>query len=288
MVTSRFDPKLIVTYSLYTFEQETYLQMLPTDFQDASNRGDGLGLTIWLWPAVLPILLILYWLTSSVVLATLIPSVITALPALRTGWWIRSFELSLGCRTRAHTLWFFYLADALWLSAASALITVLILIMINAKFGIQPNMTKFATAMLIIVGGVVLTTLIGLYAAYLAWRNSIRVWVHPKTYQWTNGVKERLCRLAFQPQRFNHAVFILGTSFVTPCLLTGTAALIALTAHGGQLSPAMENLSIAVMLFFFVVLPLFSIAVYIRVSHSILAQNPSECWQYTDRDRVEP
>ena len=262
--------------------------MLPTDNKDASTRGDGLGLTIWLWPAVLPVLLVIYWLTSSVVVATLIPSVITAIPALKTGWWIRGYELRLGCRTRANTLWFFYLADALWLSAASAFTTVLILFFINAKIGIQPNMTKFATAMLIIAGGVVLTTLIGLYASYLAWRNSIRVWVHPKTYQWTNGVEEKLCRLAFEPQRFNHTVFILGTSFVTPCLLSGTAVLIALTGHGGRLSPLMEYLSIAVMLFFFVVLTSLAIAVYVRVSGSILARNPSECWQRTDRDRVEP
>jgi len=137
--------------------------MLPSDNKDAPKRGDGLGLTIRLWPAVL---LVIYWLTSSVVVATLIPSVITALPALRTGWWIRGYELRLGCRTRANTLWCFYLADALWLSAASAFTTVLILIIINAKIGIQPNMTKFATAMLIIAGGVVLTTLIGLYASY--------------------------------------------------------------------------------------------------------------------------
>jgi hypothetical protein len=216
--------------------------------------------------------------------ATLIPSVITALPALRTGWWIRGYELRLGRRTRAHTLWFFYLADALWLSAASAFATVLILIIINSKFGIQPNMTKFATAMVIIAVGVVLTTIIGLYASYVAKRNSIRVWVHPKTYQWTNGVEEKLGRLAFRPQRSNHAVFILGISFVTPCLLSGTAVLIALTAHGGRLSPLMEYLSLAVMLFFFVVFPLLAIAVFVRVFSSILAQNPSECWQRTDRD----
>ncbi len=31
---------------------------------------------------------------------------------------------------------------------------------------------------------------------------------------------------------------LLGTSFVTPSLLSGTAVLIALTGHGGRLTPA--------------------------------------------------
>lgn len=81
---------------------------------------------------------------------------------------------------------------------------------------------------------------------------------------------------------------LLGTSFVTPSLLSGTAVLIALTEHGERLSPLMEYVSIAVMLFFFVVLPSLAIAIYARVSASILARNPCECWQHTDRDGVEP
>lgn len=262
--------------------------MWHTDSQDASKRSDGLGKTVWLWPAVLPALLLLYWLTSSVVVATLIPSVIAALPALRTGWWIRGHELSLGCRIRANILWYFYLADALWLAAATAFTTVLILILISSQIGIQPNMTKFATAMLTIAAGVVMTTLIGLYAAFCAWRNPIRVWVHPKTYQWTRGVDEMLYRLTFQPQRFNHAVFILGTSLVTPCLLSGTAVLIAFTAHGERLSPMMQYLSLTVMLFFFVVMPISAVVAYGKVAGPVIAQQPSECWQRANTDRVDP
>ncbi len=257
--------------------------MLHRDYQDASQRDDGLGKTVWLWPAVLPILLLIYWLTSSVFVATLIPSVIAAFPALRTGWWLRAYELSLGYRMRANALWYFYLADALWLAAASAFATVVILIVINTRIGIQPDMTKFATAMLTIASGVVLTTLIGLYAAFQAWRHSIRVWIHPKTHQWTGGVEEKLSRLAFQPQRLNHGVFILGTSLVVPGLLGGTAMLIALTGNGGRMTPAMEYLSLAVMLLFFVALPIVSIIAYIGVSGSVLANNPSDCWQQTNQ-----
>lgn len=240
-------------------------------------------MTVWLWPAVLPILLLVYWLTSSVVVATLIPSVIAALPALRTGCWLRAYELSLGCRTRANALWYFYLANALWLAAASAFGTVVILIIISSRIGVQPDMTKFATAMLTIASGVGLTTLIGLYAAYHAWRHSIRVWVHPNTFQWASGIEEKLARLTFQPQRLNHGVFILGTSLVVPSLLGGTSILIALTGNGERLSPAMEYLSLAVMLLFFVILPILSIVAYIAIAGSILANNPSDCWQQPNR-----
>ncbi len=256
--------------------------------QDAPSRDRGLGKTVWLWPAVLPILVLVYWLTSSVVVATLIPSVIAALPALRTGWWLRAYELSLGCRTRANVLWYFYLADALWQAAASAFVTVVILIIINMRIGIQPDMTKFATAMLTIAGGVYLTTLIGLYAAFYAWRHSIRVWIHPKTHQWTGGVEEKLCLLVFQPQRLNHGVFILGTSLVVPGLLSGTVMLIAITGNGGRMNPAMEHLSLAIMLLYFVALPIVSIIAYVGISGVILARNPSDCWQHTDKNQVAP
>lgn len=262
--------------------------MLHKTYLDAPSRDRGLGMTVWLWPTVLPILLLVYWFTSSVVVATLIPSVIAALPALRTGWWLRAYELGLGCRTRANALWYFYVADALWLAAASAFATIVILIIINTRIGIQPDMTKFATAMLTITGGVGLTTLIGLYAAFHAWRHSIRVWIHPKTHQWTGGVEEKLCRLVFQPQRLNHGTFILGTSLVVPGLLGGTATLIAITGNGGRMNPAMEHLSLTVMLLFFVALPIVSIIAYIGISGLILARNPSDCWQNTDRNHVDP
>ncbi len=254
---------------------------------DAPARGRGLGTTVWLWPAVLPILLLIYWLTSSIVVATMIPSVIAALPALRTGWWLRAYEMSHGDRNRANTLWYFYLADALWLAAASAFASVVILVIISFIIGIQPDMTKFATAMLTIAGGVGLTTFIGLYAAFRAWRHSIRVWVHPKTYRWTNGAEEMLSRLTFHPQRLNHGVFILATSAVVPSLLSGTAILIAFTASGGRLSPAVEYVSLAVMLLFFVILPLISAIVCMGISDSILARNPSDCWQQGSGDRVD-
>ncbi len=140
-------------------------------------------------------------------------------------------------------------------------------------------MTKFATAMLIIALGVMLTSLIGLGSSYNARRNSIRVWIHPRTYQWAHGNPQNLSRLSFQPQRLNHGVFILGTSLMLPCLLSGTLLLIVLTADGRALSPAMNLISLGVMLTFFVFLPLMAIVAYIWISGLILATQPNECWQ---------
>ena len=173
--------------------------MLHPSRHDTSKYGNGLGKTVWLWPAVLPLLLLAYWLTSSVVVATLIPSIIATLPTLRTGWWLRAYELSLGHRARAQALWYFHLADALWMAAASALTTVVILIVISARMGIQPDMSKFATAMLTIAVGVALTTFVGLYATYHAWRRGIRVWVHPNTMQWAGGIEGKLATLIVRP-----------------------------------------------------------------------------------------
>lgn len=236
------------------------------------------GVSVWLWASVLPTLLVIYWLTASVIVATLIPSVLAALPALRTGWWIRGYELSRGCRIRAKALWCFYLADALWLAAASAFLTLIALVIISDVMGIQPDMTRFATVMLTIAGGVSLTTAIGFYATYYAWRYSIRVWIHPKTYQWTGGNETKLSQLVFQPARLNHGVFILGTSLALPGLIVGTALLIALIGGGERLNPVVDGIAIAVMLLFFVVVPLLSIVAYIAIAGFVLATNPSDCW----------
>jgi len=64
MGTARFDSRFIVTVNLNTSEQETSLKMLPSDNKNAPKRGDGLVLTIWLWPAVLLVLLVIYWSTT--------------------------------------------------------------------------------------------------------------------------------------------------------------------------------------------------------------------------------
>ncbi len=250
------------------------------NFETANSLGPRhSGVTAWLWPFVLPLMLLIYWLTSSLVIATLIPSIQAALPALKSGVWIRAYERRLGRNTRGSVLFLFYVADALWLSAAAALLTVFVLVFLGGWLGIQPNMTKFVTAMLTIASGVGATTLIGLFAVVRAWKNFIRVWVHPRTYGWCRGSETQLSRLVFVPNRLNHLVFILGTSLVVPGLVLGTVFLILLTADGGRMTAPMNYLSAAVMIFFFLIQPILSIMVYSRVAGRILAFNPRDCWE---------
>lgn len=233
---------------------------------------------IWLWSLLFPISLAIYWLTSSVVLAALLPSIRAAGPTLQTGWWIRWYERSTAKPIRGAILWWFHVADALWLAAAAAFVTVVFLAIIETRFGRKPDMDRFVTCMLTIVFGIGLSTIIGLYLAILAWYRSVRVWIHPRTLCWCQGNCQLLAHLSFRPPKFNHAVFVIGTSLVTPGLVLGTFLLIACTANGEPSDSSMFWLSIAIMIAFFIVQPIVMIAVYIKISGRIVAVDPKQCW----------
>ena len=242
------------------------------------NSSEEGATGIWLWSLLFPISLAIYWLTSSVVLAALLPSIRMAVPTLQAGWWIRWYERSCSRQTRGTILWLFHVAAALWSASSASLVTVMFLVIIEAHFGKQPDMNRFVTGMLMIVFGIGLSTLIGLSASFLALRHSVRVWVHPKTLRWCQGNCELLPNLTFQPPKFNHAVFVLGTSLVTPGLVLGTLILIACTGNGAQLDNAILGLSIAIMISVFIVQPIVMIAVYFRISDRIIATNPKQSW----------
>ncbi len=245
---------------------------------DKKTPSGEVATGIWLWSLLFPISLAIYWLTSSIVLAALLPSIRMAVPTLQAGWWIRWYERSYARRTRGTILWLFHVAAALWLASAASLVTVVFLAMIEARFGKQPDMNRFVTGMLMIVFGIGSSTLIGLPASFLALRNSVRVWVHPKTLRWCQGNCELLMHLTFQPPKFNHAVFVLGTSLVTPGLVLGTLILIACTGNGGQDNAATLGLTIVIMISFFIVQPIVMIVAYVKISDRIIATSPKECW----------
>ena len=245
---------------------------------DRKKSSEVSSTGIWLWSLLFPLSLAVYWLTSSVVLAALLPSIRAAVPTLQTGWWIRWYELNSARPIRGFILWWFYVADALWLASAASFMTVVFLVVIETRFGKQPDMNRFVTGMLMIVVGIGLNTLLGLYLAILAWHHSVRVWIHPKTLRWCQGNCELLAHLSFHPPKFNHAVFVLGTSLVTPGLVLGTILLIACTGNGGQLDNVTFSLFIAIMIAFFLVQPIVMIAVYFKIANRIIATNPEQCW----------
>ncbi len=247
---------------------------------DAASRWRLTNISpLWFVACVLPLLIAIYWMTTSIAVASLIPAVQAALPALKTGLWIRAYECHCGRAKRGRLLFLFYVADALWLSAASAAMTILTLAILASWFGWQPNLTRVATALLTVASATLATTLLGLAASYLAWRSALRVWVHPRTFRWCQGNASQLPHLHLQPPRLNHGVFIVGTGLVVPSLVIGTMLLIAMTANGERLTTFQSLASAGVMLLFYVVQPLLAIVAYAMLSSHILAKQPHDCWQ---------
>ncbi len=245
---------------------------------DKKALGEEGPTGIWLWSLLFPISLAIYWLTSSVVLAALLPSIRAAGPTLQTGWWVRWYERNSARKIRGTILWWFHVADALWLAAAASFVTVVFLAVIENRPGKQPDMDRFVTCMLMIVVGIGLSTMLGLYLTILAWHHSVRVWVHPRTLSWCQGNCQLLAHLSFRPPKFNHAIFVLSTSLIAPGLVLGTFLLIACTGSGKPLDNSTFWLSIAIMIAFFIVQPIVMIAVYFKISDRIVAVDPKHCW----------
>lgn len=242
-----------------------------------------------LWRFVLPAVVVVYFVTGSIIVAAILPSLKSALPTVQSGLWLYrsrgerlmaiADEAKRKRRQRCNRLVLMgFLATACWQCAAAAAVTVLGLVLLASWVGRQPDMSHFIATMLILASGVAATTILGLFVIAGAWRQRIRLWIHPNIYRWCEGDTRQLVNLQQHERRFNYAVFTVATSLVLPPLLLGTIAMIATTANGRAADASLQSVGLAILLLFFVVLPIGSIVVYGYLADRILAKTPSESW----------
>lgn len=208
-----------------------------------------------------------------------VPGVLLA--AIQTGWnsvatgaWLMRVDSQ---RSRARCCFVFHVATASWQISAAALTSILCIAATGEFLGAPPDMAKVTATLLVLFGGIVVSTVLGLIATFDSLRHGVKVWIRPRLR--LELLEVETDRLLLPPngprQRFNYAVFVAATSLVTPPAVLGTILLILTTATGNQdvpLAIALAGLGVTFGG------PLLMIAVYIWLSHRIIAANPCECW----------
>ncbi len=228
----------------------------------------------FLFGVTLPAATLLYLATKEPILAAILPCLHGGWKTFRTGLWLLRSD---PCRSRARTCFAFYTAAACWKAAAAALASVGLSVFVAIRFGVQPNISEFAALMLVLTGGVVLNTLLGLGSIYAALRCKIRVWVHPRLRTAVHGDLRLVAQIGPFRRDFNHAIFVVATALVFPLVGAGALGLAALTVgkNPGEVGTVGAAIVALVLLFGG---PLAMIPCYAWLSSRIIARSPQECW----------
>jgi hypothetical protein len=225
---------------------------------------------------ILTAAIIIYLATDSSLAAIILPCLHGGWNLFRTGIWLLKSD---PFKSRARICFAFYVGAACWNSAAVAFITIFIFVFAAVKFGFQPNITEIEATMLVLTGGVVLNTLIGLGAVYAALHYKIKVWVRPRLRIQLEGDLNSLAAISTFRYEFNYAIFVVATSLVFPSIILGliVLGLVGSVIQVIGLKPN-DTLILIIELVLFFVPPFAMIPCYAWLSSRIVARNPQECW----------
>lgn len=231
----------------------------------------------------LAIAAVVYLLTHELAVAVILPCLHGGWHTVETGIWLLKSDPD---RCRARVCFAFYFATACWKAAAAALFTVFLFGVAEAMTGVQPNMDEFAATMLVVLGGVVFNTLVGIGATIAAVSYKVRVWVHPRLRSMVQDDLNMVTSLPPARCGFNHAIFVVATALVFPVLCIGTACLLIATVGKGR--NEVESVS-AILLVFATMFggPIAMIPCYAWLSSRIIARTPQQCWP-ENTIQVEP
>ena len=166
--------------------------------------------------------IILFLLTGRLWLGVVLPSLLAGWRSVQTAVWV--LRTDVVCR-RAVIGGLFCVAMACWKSAASAFVSLLAIVGTVLVLGQEPQMERFAAVMTVLVGGVVLTSFIGLAGAVAALIKGVRLWVHPEL----PAILEAYRRDEVSPvmsRKQNHVIYVLATSLSVPLLFAGAWVLV--------------------------------------------------------------
>jgi hypothetical protein len=217
---------------------------------------------------------VLYFLTNELVVAVVLPCLHGGWHTMETGIWLLASD---PYRCRARVCFAFYFATACWKAAAVALFTVLLFGLAEAMTGVKQNIDEFAATMLVVAGGVVFNTFVGIGATTTALFHKIPVWVHPHLRSMVHNELSMVTNLHPARCGFNHAIFVVATTLVFPLLCIGTACLLVATVGKGR----NDVESVPAILFTLVTTfggPIAMIPCYAWLSSRIIARTPQQCW----------
>ena len=154
------------------------------------------------------------------------------------------------------------------------------LLLSDKVWALQPNIDALKAAMIPLIVGIVINTLIGICAIFAAVYYKIRIWVHPLLRNMLHEDLNTIALLRFPCYGFNHAIFVIATALVSPLAVLGTICMMILTVGKN----VQECSSISGIIFgFFVIFggPLAMIPCYAWLSSRIIARNPQDAGRTT-------
>lgn len=236
----------------------------------------------WVWPYMVAATVVLFWLTSSISLSVVLPSLKAAVPALQSAAWLYRHESERpGNGVRAGALVILYVAAGLWRAAAAAFLGVVVLILLANQFGLQPNRVRAEVLLKTLFCCIGATCIVGLVGIAMAWKANVKLWVHPRIFFNCGGDFRNIFHLSGHAKQMNHVIFILATSIGLPGVGSAAWLLASMTATGGPLDEATKALSKNIMLVGFVGYPIFAIVLIGYLVSKIVATRPEDCWPDT-------
>ena len=200
-------------------------------------------------------------MTGQPLIGILLPSIRASWRSLQTAIWLVRFDRP---RSRGVICGLFCVATGCWKIAASALLSLVCMMVFFYLTAVAPNMDRFAAVMTTLTIGVVMPSGLGLMASVAAWAVGLRVWVHPdlpdmldKARQWS----------AAEPgqAKWNHAMLGLVTPLAVPDV--GGCGFVLL--QPGSIVRALSIYGITLLVV---------LVTYWWLAPRILAEDPLACW----------
>jgi hypothetical protein len=174
---------------------------------------------------------VLYLLTGHPLLAGILPWLYGGWPTFSAGLWILRTD---PVRSRARVCFLFYLAAACWKAAATALATVMIFMFMSSICGIPPNNRELMAALLALLVGLVLNTLIGGIAVVAALVCKVRVWIRTNLRGLLRNDLTRAAYIGPSPQtRLSLEFAVVATAVLVPLVILGALLMVAMMALDG-------------------------------------------------------
>ena len=224
------------------------------------------------WPTIALLSLALLILTLNPLWVGFSPYVRAAWPALRTGVWLKKAD---PWKARGTVGLLFHFCLALLSAGASGLVSVLVTVIATAITQEQPNLFAFMVAILIILLGCLLSSVLGWMGVAIAFHHRVRIFAMPNLYTVCQGDFARARTWGPARLHANLANIVRGVATIVPCLAIWFVAMLATIPR----NPADQPQPIAVVLLG--VLPLLAIAcliITVVISNRIMASSPAECW----------
>lgn len=208
--------------------------------------------------------IMLFLLTDSPVIGAVLPTIYAGSRSYKTALWLLQNDPQ---PLRARICCAFFVATAFWQGTACAFVNMVGfgLLSVALKQNAEPDQILGVTMALL--GGILLTTIVGFVASIVAMVAKVRIWVNPGLRTLINDNLADVNRVPENPG-LNYATFVLITSITVPTLAPWG---LLLTVWQGPIAVLSMGIGI----------PLVSILTFVAMSKRIIARHPVECWHDT-------